>query len=687
MMKFQPGAVGAGFVLLPLLVSAQPETDAIEELVVAGQTAVTRPMESDVAEIMRVDTADALREIPGASANRNGLITGIAQYRGMYGDRVAVSIDNHTIVSGGPNAMDAPLSYVSPMISEALIVERGITSVSSSAESIGGHVMAGLARGDFGTGNFGVTGFVGSRYSANGDVTTTAGRLTLSNEFHRFSTIAELDHGGDVQTPVGSIGPSAIDRKRHDVSYAFAENGNHLVVFAGALDTRDSGTPALPMDIRVIDTNLIGGHFLYALSPELSIEGRISSNDVHHVMDNFALRNAPPPMMQRQTAADGSGQSIALAGTFNFDATWLRVGFDAAFADHDATITNPNNAVFRVANFAGVKRDLARIFGEWSALWDRSDLEIGVSLRRVETAAGAVSASGIMSPSVAELASAFNDADRRLVFDDVDAVIKYRYKPRDSIEWRAEAARKTRAPSYQELYLWLPMQSTGGLADGRSYVGDLDLESEVSAELNLGMTADLERLSVSPQVFFKRIRNFIQGSPSLNATTNGVAMMMGGRPALQFTNTDAEIWGIDIAFALQLSDHLTLDSIASFTRGRRTDVADDLYRLAPLNGSIGLSYTSESWLIDTRIVGVASQKNVASFNNEATSRGYELVNASIAWLPMPSLRLEARVENLLNTSYQDHLAGINRAAGSDIAVGERLYGAERTLSAGVILKF
>ena len=36
---------------------------------------------------------------------------------------------------------------------------------------------------------------------------------------------------------------------------------------------------------------------------------------------------------------------------------------------------------------------------------------------------------------------------------------------------------------------------------------------------------------------------------------------------------------------------------------------------------------------------------------------------------------------------QDHLVGINRAMGSDIPVGERLYGTERTLSAGVIFSF
>lgn len=60
---------------------------------------------------------------------------------------------------------------------------------------------------------------------------------------------------------------------------------------------------------------------------------------------------------------------------------------------------------------------------------------------------------------------------------------------------------------------------------------------------------------------------------------------------------------------------------------------------------------------------------------------------ALDWSPTESLRLEARIDNLFGTSYQDHVAGINRAAGSDMAVGARLFGAGRTATAGVIYSF
>lgn len=686
-MKNRFGAVAVLLLALPLPGLAQEDTDPIDEIIVAGHSITARTVQTDVQEKFLVDTARALKDMPGGNVNSNGSITGIAQYRGMYGDRVAITIDNHAIVSGGPNAMDAPLSYASPMITEALVVERGIASVSSAPESIGGYLTAKLARGRFGGEDFGLSGFVGTRYSLNGDVRTSAGRLTMSNSSHRFSSVAELSEGQDIDTPAGEIRPSTIDRKRYDVSYAYTNDTDHLVFFAGKLDTQDSGTAALPMDIRFIDTTLAGAHFLYTVSPEFLVEGRVSANDVEHLMDNFALREAPAPMMQRQTFTTGTGTAIALAGEVDYLTATLRFGFDGTFANHDAEITNPNNPEFRVANFRGVERDLASLFAEWVLAHESMELELGISIKRVTTDADAVGATGIMSPAVGTLAETFNNADRNLTFDDVDAVVKFSHLFGGNAEWRIEAARKSRAPSYQELYLWLPMQSTGGLADGRTYIGNLELDSEVSNEINLGLFTRNEFLNVSPQIFYKRIDDYIQGSPSNDDTANGVSVMMTGKPALEFLNTDAEIWGFDLAIGLKMSDHLTLDGIASYARGRRRDVNDDLYRLAPLNGSIGLTYATDVWAIDSRVLLYGEQSKVAAFNDEQASGSYEIVDAGIVWTPNSRLRVETRIHNVFDKEYQDHLAGINRANGSGIPIGARLYGAERTLGAGIIFSF
>ena len=92
-----------------------PASPVMEEVIVEGEalSAVkTLRIKPDV--MNRPDSAAVLKALPGANINSNGPVTGIAQYRGLFGDRVAVSMENEAVLGGGPNAMDTPLSYAPP---------------------------------------------------------------------------------------------------------------------------------------------------------------------------------------------------------------------------------------------------------------------------------------------------------------------------------------------------------------------------------------------------------------------------------------------------------------------------------------------------------------------------------------------------------------------------------------------
>jgi iron complex outermembrane receptor protein len=693
-MKNRKGAAVAVLMFVPVWVLAQDDSQTnvgeTAEIVVVGRSLATSSSLIEIEREFLVDTAAALRDIPGANVNRNGLITGIAQYRGMYGDRVAVDIDQMGVISGGPNAMDTPLSYMSPMMTEELAVSRGIASVSLAPEAIGGHVSAKTSRGEFGGDTVRASGVLGTRFSSNGDLSTSVARLTLANHRHRISAIAEADNGNDINTAEGEIRPSGLRRDRYDFSYSFADGDRSLMVFAGKLDTTDTGTPALPMDIIFIDTELFGAQFVVDVASHLLIEGRFSFNDVDHEMDNYSLRQAPMAPMYRVNNTTGSGSQFYLAGTRGQDASQLLFGIDGISAKHESVITNPNNAMFQVNNFVGTERDLLGVFAEWTQELDNGQVEIGVRYKQVEADTGNVSTTGMMgmmAENVDLLAADFNAADRNLSWSSFDGVIKYRRIFAETAEWNIEIGSKTRAPSYQELFLWLPLQATGGLADGRSYVGNLDLREERSTELVIGSGIEIGRFAMSPQVYFRKVDDYIQGTPSTNMAANMVSRMMTGKDSLQFANVDAEIWGFDAAWNYELTERLFLDGVVTIARGRRTDIDDDLYRLSPFNASIGLTYNSDTWSFKSEVIGFAEQQYVSSTNDETETPGYWLVNLGFTWNPLASLRVEARVENLLDERYQDHVTGINRADGSDIAVGTRLFGAERTISAGLIYSF
>ena len=90
-----------------------------------------------------------LRRAPGANVNNNGPLSGIPQYRGMFGPRIGVQLDGMELAPAGPNWMDPPLSYAAAAQLESLKLYRGIAPVSVVQESIGGAVTAVTAQRGF----------------------------------------------------------------------------------------------------------------------------------------------------------------------------------------------------------------------------------------------------------------------------------------------------------------------------------------------------------------------------------------------------------------------------------------------------------------------------------------------------------------------------------------------------------
>jgi iron complex outermembrane receptor protein len=671
---------------------AEIEEQPIEEITVSGRQLSSRDATIIVEQEFVVDVAEALSRLPGADRNQNGRLSGIAQYRGMFGDRVSVSIDGLGMISGGPNSMDPPLSYVSPMITEQLTLERGIPGVASAPESIGGHVDAAIARGNFTSGEqFDLGGMAGARYANNGDTTSLAGRLTAANRSHRVSLVGQSDRGDDQSTPAGRIVPSQLSRDRIDASYAYRGEGSEFQVFAGLLDTGDTGTPALAMDIRYIDSKLYGASLARQLSPVLGVQAKVGYNDVDHVMDNFSLRPAPgSPMQYRQNRAGGDGFVFALQADYSMGDFLLAAGVDGRLASHDSLITNPDNAMFFIHNFNDIERDVMSAFFAVAREAADSEWEVGLRYVDVATDAGTVSFGGLMDMmgmNAGQLADAFNAADRDLSFGNAEAVIKYSKQLSSELAFNVDIGSKARAPSYQELYLWLPLQATGGLADGRNYVGNLGLSSERSNEIVAGIDWSGERFAISPQAYFRDVRDYIQGVPATVMPANMLATMMSGNGALQFDNVDAEIYGFDLGWRYSITERFGIEGSASYTRGRRTDVDDNLYRLPPLNGSVALSFVESGWSMRAELVAYDRQDHVSAYNDEQPTPGYGVVNAAFSWTASPAIRIDVEASNLFDRGYQDHLAGVNRVNDVDIPPGERLWGAERTLGVGAVFRF
>jgi len=625
------------------------------------------------------DSAELLRRVPGAGSNGNGVITGIAQYRGMYGDRVSVKLDEAPTLTGGPNAMDTPLSYAPPGLLQELVIYRGITPVSLAQESIGGHMVAQFNRGAFATQEaFQTNGFVTVQLTDNGDQANADMQLVGASNQHKISLLASHNEGesfdaGDNKTVTGS----QYQRDRYDLAYGWKSDDSELTLFTGRQDISNSGTPALGMDIIYVTTDL-AGLTLKTQQNNADINMSLSWADVAHGMDNFSLRKKPAMTMgYRSNTASADNIAWSLDVQLPIAVGELKLGSDGNLTSHNSLITNPENALFQVRNFIDSERNSIGVFAELNGDLVDWGYQVGIRHNRITLDSDEVGASGMMgmmASSANMLAMQFNGADRSLQHNINDMVIKLNHALDPETSLTIDLGIKQRAPSYQESFLWLPLSVTGGLADGRNYIGNLSLKPEKSREITLGLSTNTALFEFHPQIFYRRVDNYIQGTPSSNAAANMLSTMMSGAPALVYSNTDAQLYGFDANWNVKISQHWSADGLISYVRGKRTDVDDNLYRIAPANTRISLRYQADDSPLQLTVESIiyARQTRVSRYNNEPESAGYGIVNLGANWSVSQQLQLRGGIKNLFDRLAANHLNGINRVGDSTIAAGERL---------------
>jgi len=671
-------------------ISAAEETLIVEELVVVGE-ADRRIYE--LAETLNVtpDSAALLKRAVGANVVSNGPITGLAQYRGMSRMRISSRINGQFISPGGPNWMDPPLSYAPAAHLESLEVHRGITSVGAGMETIGGVVDANTWQGRFTDEGSLLEGRIRAGAHSVNNASLLSGAFVASNERHRLKLSGLAEQADDAQFGGGDILPSEYERNRVDLGYGLKLGQHEFQLDYGRNETGDAGTAALPMDIEYIDSDLAGFGYRFA-ADSWRLDGHLWWSQIDHGMTNYHLRTPPGSgagYRRNITDVENLGFSLVL------EVDGWRFGVDGHDELHNSDIDNPNNPMFFVTNFNEAERRLLGIFAERNFRFaDRWQLELGGRYNRIDSSAGEVNATPAMMgmPPAVALRDDFNNADRDISDDNVDLVAKLRFEASENLSYHLGAARKTRAPSYQERYLWLPLQATAGLADGRTYTGNLDLDSEVAVEVEAGLDFERGAFHLSPRLFYRDVADYIQGGESSNtAAIMFVQMMnmMNGTSApnpLEFQNVDAEFYGLDLDWGWQLSERWSLAGVLNYVRGKTTD--DNAYRIPPLNGLVALNYEATRWGLGAESFFASRQDDVAAFNGEAETAGYGIFNLHGHWQVSPMIRLSAGVENLTDKEYSDHLAGINRVNGNpDIPVGERLPGFGRNFFARFDLSF
>lgn len=710
-MERKNSSVVCGLVLLlPVCGFAQQagtttETDKsnIEMVVVTGvRASETLYLDSSKVTQPGLDNSDLLRQFPGGNRNVNGPVTRISQYRGMFGAQNNVSIDGLGYIAGGPNWMDSPLSSIPQSLTQSVTLYRGLGSVADIQEGLGGSVAIESRKGDFsqrdGWSNFGL---IEAGYGTNASSWGGALYTGIQNSSNWLDIAISVEQGDDYEYPAGTVAATQYERDQYRLGYGHRFESTDLTLGAVINRTGLSGTPALPMDIRYVDSEQYSlGTESALVNGELSFAVNVLS--VEHLMDNFTLRPPPAGMngmpMVRQNLATGDSGGYKLAYNMAVGDGDVQLGIDGRWEDHDALITNPMNDMFYITNFNAVERDRIGLFvqsvwsvGEW-------DLEAGLRYNHVKMNAGDVGGNMAMMPMMGDmmagemmpgemsmsmqemldmLAMQFNNADRSQSENQWSGIFKASHQLGQDLRLNLGVGRKMRSPSYQERYLWLPMEATAGLADGYTYIGDINLQAEKSVEFTVGLDWSIGEFTVTPEAHYRDVNDYIQGVPSTNQLASMFAMMMSGKAPLQYANVDAELYGLDLGYEWEMSSEWAFRGNLGYVRGKRTDVEDNLYRIAPLSSFVALTFSDDNYFVSAESLSASKQDKVSSYNTESPSAGWGIVNLRGGYNFGDAFAISLGVENIFDKAYQDHLAGYNRVAGSDIPLQTRIYGIGR----------
>lgn len=655
-------------IALVLPVPGYAETEQLTTIVVEGSS--NRPGAMAIAPDSSgfKDTAALLEHIPGANINRNGPLTGIPQYRGMYGNRINVEIDGANIKEAGANSMDTALSHIPAVLTESLTVYRGIAPVSSGIETEGGTMNVKTKKGYFATseGEIESNGTLSSGYSSVDNGYFVSGFSSLANENHKIRFGMSKEEGNDYkynERDGKKVVPTSYDRQAIIAGYDYQRNGHELSLNYTNNYTRNSGTPALPMDIVYIKSSIYNVDYNWDLGQGYELKTKFFYQNSDHLMDNNSLRmpmmtKGAPRLMQNQTNVQGGGWDIALlmplfSGEFSTGFTG-----DTSFHNSDVTMNMammPMN--MNIQNFNNANRSRYSFFGEWKGdIADKLSTELGLRYTYTTADADNVSTTNMrLKPAAAR----FNSKGHSKDFHNVDLTAILRYAMRDDLDFEIGFARKNTAPSYQELYLWAPSQATGGLADGRTYVGNLDLSSETAYQFELGMEWHTDNIYFAPRAFYHYINNYIQGTPSaLNQQQPSCPTLSASCPVLEFNNIEAQIYGVDVEGGYEITDWLRFDAGLNYVSGERLDgPKGNLYRIAPFNGRTQLTFNYAGFTTSIEGIYYAAQNKVADYNNERTTPNYQIMNLRASYEPFDGFVIGSGIENIIDATNFNHLGG------------------------------
>ena len=571
--------------------------------------------------IPAADGGGYLKSIPGFSVVRKGGIGGDPMMRGMGGSRMVMQMDGMSMAGGCPNRMDPTATYAFPETYSRIIVNKGPQSVRYGA-SIAGSVIFERETERFEKpgvrGNISLMGASNHRFDEIVDV--TAGGKEGYARFIQTRNYSQDYKDGDGNRIHSGYG-------RHSLSGIIGLTPDRDTLFEVAYDSsRGWGKFAHSMmDGSKFDRDSWAVKFERAhMSPVVEkLTLNFNHADIDHLMDNYTFRKG---MMG--TDVKRRQYSVRAVADLKFSPrTTGAVGIELAQQEHAFARAMKNMPRAPFSTDMTIK-NLGMFFEYSREMKERDRLKAG--LRWDRTTDHYHPYRGWQSGTTTD--------------NMMSGFIRWEHTAKSQpLTFYVGVGHAERPADYWEAYhTWNVHHNLSTRP-----------KKERNTQLDLGWVYGGEKNSGSLSLFYSHVQDFILR-----------------RPANDYANVNARLYGFEADYTHSFSDAFSMNAALAYTRGddRTNDAA--LPQIAPLEANLTAKYThgkaeaNAVWRLVARQNRFHTGYGSVTGTDSGATGGFGILSLSLAYRPDPNLTFSLGVDNLFNKTYSEF---VNHTELADVA--------------------
>jgi iron complex outermembrane receptor protein len=612
------------------------------------------------------DGGEWILQVPGVSGVKMGGHGIDPVIRGQKYNQLNILLDGAYVYGGCPNRMDPPTSYASTEIYDEVTVLKGVQTLVYGSGGSGGTVLFERKPPVFEEGE-NVKGKYGAGYRSNGDAWDAYADVAGGSDDRYIRSTISTKEAREYEDGNGDEVRSGYKENSANVSLGMrTAGGTQLSIDLDAVRGKDILYAGAMMDSPVSDEDGIKLKIQTAsVGAFEQVKFEAYRTDVHHVMDNYTLRDLPSTDLE--VPSDSITDGARVTGDIAVGKGNLTIGIDMQNSDRDATRYTAATGMVQSYLWPGVEIEQTGMFIEYNGQIKKGTrYTAGLRYDSVDSSASKTLLAA-MGTSPDDLYNTYYGKNAEDVSENnLGALYRMEYDLANQRTMFWGISRTVRAADATERYMAANMGMPTMI-----WVGNPDIESEKHNQLDIGLSTSGKNASLSFSAYIDRVRDYI-----LRDTARGQEGILLSDGATIYRNVDVELLGIDLESSYQWNSNWSSRFTLAYVRAENTTDDRAVAQIPPLEGTASLEFHQASWMLGGEIRAVAKQTRVdddpttGSGLDFGETPGFTIVNFYGSYQLTKQGELKFGIDNVFDKLYAEHINKPNAFDPQPIQVNE-----------------